>query len=215
MSLQQEGSMAVYQAYQRLEPDAYRERVRFYDENCQLFASLSAAERMSVLLDYHGALFEIGKYQRFLDGVDSLIEYVVIENVGGYSNDLFCDLLFKKAASYYNLWQLRDCETITSQLLRIDADYPDAQALLYQCRLRCDRRWYQVTKAVSVLTFFFGAVGLLMSSLVVEPFYPAYYSWAHGLSVGMLVGCVVLLVGNELTIKLAALLDVRRHIAPK
>lgn len=205
--------MAVYQAYQRIEPDAYRERVRFYDENCRLFESLSDADRMGVLLDYNFALFEIGKYQRFLDNVDELIEYVVIENVGGYDNSLFSDLLFKKAASRYNLWQLSDCEIVVRQLLRIDPAYPDGQALLYQCRLRCERRWYQIVKAASVLAFFLGAIGLLISSLIIEPFYPDLYAASHLSALVLLVACVSLLICNEVAVKLVSLREVKRHVA--
>lgn len=210
MDISSHSGKEAFQAYQRIDPCAYRERVRFYDEHTDAFQGLGYEQQMYLQLDYHYALFEIGKYRRFLVSVDELIEQVVIDNFGGFHSDYFQDLLFKKAASLYNLWRLPECEKVVTQLLKIDGSIEGARAILYQCRLRSARKWYKLTKATSVLCFLTGAVGLLVAHLVIEPFYFEWFPAASFLSTGLLASCVILLVCNEVLLRLSARRDVAR-----
>lgn len=212
MNTYSEKSRELYLAYTSLDPSAYRQRVRFYEEHLDLLAGLSYDERMQLELDYHFSLFEIGKYQRFLDSVDPLIEAVIIDNIRSTEGDFFVDLLFKKAASCYNLWRLPECEQIVCQLLKIDRNYPNAPALYLQCRLKAKRSWYEIVKALSVVAFFVGASLLLVAHLVVDPFHPAYFPTSKLIANVLLISCVVLLIVNELSVRYAAVLDLRQQI---
>jgi tetratricopeptide (TPR) repeat protein len=186
-----------YLAYSSLNPEAYRDRVRFYEENRSYLDALVYEDRVEVDLDYSFALFEIGKYQRFLDRVDRLIELVVIDNIEVEGRDIFKDLLFKKAASLYNLWSLEKAEQVISQLYKIDPEYPYAKSLFIKIRSKKPRLWYEINKALSVVAFLSGLSLLIMQQLIFEPFYVEQAIYISSLKNFLLIACVALLVLNE------------------
>lgn len=68
-------------------------------------------------IDHLLALFELGKYEKFLYEVDAMIEFVVNHNIYRHNGeDAFCLLLFKKAAAHFNLEEWDASKTILMQL---------------------------------------------------------------------------------------------------
>ena len=197
MHLHENKDRDFYLAYSSLSPEAYRDRVRFYEENKSFVNSLVYEDRVEVDLDYAFALFEIGKYQRFLDKVDNLIELVVIDNVELEGKDVFKELLFRKAASLYNLWSLEKAESVISQLYKIDPEFPFVKSLFIKIRSKKPRFWYELNKALSVVAFLSGISLLLMQQLIFEPFYMEQASYIASLKTILLVVCVGLLLVNE------------------
>lgn len=210
MNTFKDDSQELYQAYYSIDVTAFRERVRFYDEHRDLLSHLTVEQRILIDIDYHLALFEIGKYGRFLRGVDPLIEAVIIDGLAIEGVDIYSDLLFKKAASHYNLWRLRECEYVLEQLLRMDPTSRQSKELYYHCRCKADRKWYHIGKAYCVVVFLVGVVLVVASKLVVQPFYYQYYEFISALSTVLIGSCVIGLIANEVMLKWSAKRDVDR-----
>ncbi len=111
----------TYFSYFRLGETAYREKVRFYEENPDAISSLYFDERIEVDIDYVLSLFEIGKYERFLKKIDPLLEVIIFENIFKYKNEnIFNELLFRKAACLFQLKNYTKAEEILLQLIRME-----------------------------------------------------------------------------------------------
>lgn len=111
----------TYFSYFRLGETAYREKVRFYEENPDAISSLYFDERIEVDIDYVLSLFEIGKYERFLRKIDPLLEVIIFENIFKYKNEnIFNELLFRKAACLFQLNNYTKAEEILLQLIRME-----------------------------------------------------------------------------------------------
>ena len=74
-------SRNIYLSYFRLGDDAWREKVRYYEENKKAIDGLYFDEKIELDIDYLICLFEVGRYERFLRFVDPIIESVITENI--------------------------------------------------------------------------------------------------------------------------------------
>ena len=65
-------STQIYNGYFRLGPTAYREKVRFFEENPDAISRLDFDDRIEMEFDYLYCLFEVGRYERYLSKVDAV-----------------------------------------------------------------------------------------------------------------------------------------------
>jgi len=161
--------------YHRLGGKAFREKVRFYESNRNMFHLLSYEERTELDIDYCICLFEIGKYHKFLTLVDSLIELTITENIYQYNNiPIFEDLLFKKAACLYNTGQYIKSEKVLKSLIKIDPKHDVAKKLFARCKRKQVRNWYEGAKAIAMMLLISALSISFMQLLIVKPFYQDY-----------------------------------------
>jgi tetratricopeptide (TPR) repeat protein len=122
----------IYFRYYNLGNHAYYDKTRFYEAYIQRNSSLNREEKFDLTLDYIKALFAIGKYEKYLEMADAVIEAVIEENIITiHDEDVFQDLLFKKAASLYNLKKYEDSIYILNQLVRINKKDRDYRLMLW------------------------------------------------------------------------------------
>ena len=122
----------LYFRYYNLGHNAYYDKVKFYEVYIKENDSLLYEEKFDLTLDYALSIFAIGKYSKFLDLVDPLIETVVKENIYSFNeHDLFQHLLFKKSAALYNLKKYDESIVILKQLVKIDKKESDYRRLLW------------------------------------------------------------------------------------
>lgn len=87
----------AYFEYFSIDNTAFRDKVRYYEENQDKIGWLNHEGRLEMDMDYCLCLFEIGRYQRFLQKVDIVIEDIIFENVYEYmAVNIYEDLLFKR-----------------------------------------------------------------------------------------------------------------------
>ena len=110
-----------YFEYHRMGTKAFRDKVRFYEDNKANVGLLTYEERIDIDLDYILCLFEIGKYHKFLSKADSLIEVVIIDNIFEYNGmNIYNDLLFKKAACLFNTGQYIKSEKVLKSIVKLE-----------------------------------------------------------------------------------------------
>jgi tetratricopeptide (TPR) repeat protein len=151
-------------------------RVKYYEEKIKNNLFLDYSERTELEIEYIFALFEIGKYQKIIDNIDPIIEYVVIENFEKVNNiDAFEALLFKKAASLFNLTCYDEAIQITRQLININ---PKNHLYKHLLNLTIKKQKYKSLNQINyfgVLSLFFGILFSILDIFIIDPFYTGYH----------------------------------------
>lgn len=162
-----------YFEYHRIGNKAYRDKVRYYEENKSSVGHLSYEERVDVELDYVICLFEIGKYHKFLSKVESLIVVVIQDNIYNYNGiNIYNDLLFKKSACLFNTGQYNKSEKILKTVVNLDPENDFARTLYGRCKRKQGRDWYEISKGLAMV-FIIASIGIAMAEIFFfKPFYP-------------------------------------------
>ena len=177
---------------------AFRDKVRFYEDNKSYVTQLNYEDRIDIDLDYILCLFEIGKYHKFLSKVDRLIEVVIMDNIFDYNEvNIYNDLLFKKAACLFNTGQYTKSEKVLKAIVKLEPDNKFARTLYGKCKRKQGRDWYEGTKAVAIV-FLMSAISIaFMELLIVRPFYNDYVATFSGMKIFFFVSGILSLIGNE------------------
>ena len=191
-----------YFEYHRMGTNAFRDKVRFYEDNKAQIGFLSYEERIDVDLDYLLCLFEIGKYHKFLNKVDPLIETVIIDNIFVFNGlNIYNDLLFKKAACLFNTGQYIKAEKVLKSILKLDEQNDPARSLFGRCKRKQGRDWYESTKAIAIVMFISAFVIAIAEIFVIEPFFNKLASSFSMLKITSFVLGALALVGNEIYLR--------------
>lgn len=178
---------------------AFRDKVRYYENNKEQVGFLTYEERVDIDLDYLICLFEIGKYHKFLSKVDPLIEIVIIDNIFVYNgSNIYNDLLFKKAACLFNTGQYIKSEKILKSIVKLDKENETARMLFGKCKRKQGRDWYEGAKAMAVVMLISAVVVAVIELLIVKPFYMEHLPTFTFLKMACFVIGIVALILNEL-----------------
>ncbi|NNF34931.1 MAG: tetratricopeptide repeat protein [Saprospiraceae bacterium] len=204
-------SSAYYQ-YSSIEKTSFRERVRYFESHIDEINGLPFDEYVEVKSDYVFALFELGKYHKFLRYVDGMIETVIIENIFTVDGrNVYEDLLFNKAACHYNLKQYDGAIYICKELIKINPTHKLAQKLFRKSLKEKGINWYEINKAIAVV-FLLSAISVVMVELlVVDPFYEMYSHHVKFFRKLLLTASVGLLLFNECWVRYQCYRHVRKH----
>lgn len=197
MNLKKENE-SLYIKYHRLPPFAWQRKIAFYLQHREAIFLVDRSERREIEIDYLIALFEVGKYKRFLDNVDPLIEAVIVENIYKHNGkDIYPNLLFKKAACYYNLNRFQESIQISNQLIEIDKKDKSFKHLLFRAQFKLNRKWYDIIIAATVFILFLAVSTFLLEIFVVEPFYAMYLDWTIKIRYALFGTATLLFITNE------------------
>ena len=131
---------------------------------------LDQSDVLRVQVIYSDALFELGRYQKYLSVVDDLIESVIYHSVY-YLNqeDLFQKLLFKKGASLYHSAEYDEAKKVLWELIKINPHHQLAIYLYRYSLIRKVPRSLQICRnialAIALSTVLVIAVELLIIRL--------------------------------------------------
>lgn len=177
---------------------AFRDKVRFYEDNKSHLSQLKYEDRIDVDLDYILCLFEIGKYHKFLSKADALIEVVIMDNIYDYNGvNIYNDLLFKKAACLFNTGQYLKSEKVLKSIVKLDPENNLARSLYGKCKRKQGRDWYEGTKAVAMVMLISAISIAFMELLIVRPFYNEYVATFNGMKTLFFVMAILSLIANE------------------
>lgn len=200
--IQKEGNNNFYFEYHRIGSNAFRDKVRYYENNRTQVNYLTYEERIDVDLDYLLCLFEIGKYHKFLSKADALIEVVIIDNIFIYNGlNIYNDLLFKKAACLFNTGQYKKSEKVLKSILKLDNENDSARMLFGKCKRKQGRDWYEGTKAIAIVMFLSAFVIAVAELFIIKPFYGELLSSFVMLKFTCFILGILALVGNELYLR--------------
>jgi len=162
----------LYRDFRGIEPGAYREVVHFYEVHEEAIRRAGFEEYFDMMVAYTHALFETGAYRKHLLMADVAIEASMSQEVDMASGKvIFEHMLFRKAASQYNLSEYTQAEHLLRQLIRINPDHAEAAPFLKKCLLHQRPEWLQQARAASIFLFLLAALITCIELLLVRPFY--------------------------------------------
>lgn len=215
---------AVYRNFKAIPPNAFREVVRYYEENEPVISKLDFEEYFEMTLTYTDALFECGKYREHLVMADPVLETVIRQNIFRIKGrDIFRETLLRKAASLYHTGHYHQAENVLGELIRIDPRNKACRLLLKRCFRRLWPRLVSVTRATAV---FLALLLLLLTAidfLFVKPFYPIFIPMVAAARNTLLIGGVVVFsageiyrhIRSELLVRKAVRLAIKNKLAGK
>lgn len=187
----------VYREFKSIDPGAYREIIRFFEQREASLARLDFGDFFEVLVAYVDALFEIGAYRKHLAVVDVVIEQSIAHNIVLYQGrDIYGRMLFRKAAALFHIQEYSKATYILSELRKLDATDAAYAGLYRKCRLRARPVLLNRTRATSVFLFMFTALLIALEILLVRPWYALQVPLVVALrNTTFVAGCLLLLAG--------------------
>lgn len=188
----------LYHDFKQIEQTDYRSFIRFYEKHEIQIQQLDEEEHFDLLAAYVNSLFEIGDYQKYLLMADLLIEITIERNIQVYhGSDLFSAMLFKKAASLYNVMEYSKAEYILRELIRINPFDEEVILFFKKCQRRKSPGITQYTRAASIFLFLMTALIISIEVLFVRPFYDLYTPLIERTRFSTFgLGCFLLITGD-------------------
>ena len=104
----------IFRDFKEIDAANHRRIIRFYEDKEEDIQRLDFEEYFQLIVAYVNALFEVGAYQKHLLMVDVVIEMTIVHNVERYKGeDIYEKMLFRKAASLYNIMEYAKAEYVT------------------------------------------------------------------------------------------------------
>ena len=165
----------IYERFMEIEPNNFHEIISFYEEQASDIAKLEFNEFFELLVAYVNSLFETAAYEKHIKRVDTVIENSILRNIQFFKGeDIYRRMLFKKAASLYNLHAYEKADYILRELVKIDPFEKDPITFLKKCLRKTHSSLLRRTNAISILLFLFSAIIIAIEVLSIRPFYPSY-----------------------------------------
>jgi len=182
--------------------DSHYEKVRFFENNKRDIGNLDFDFRTYVWCDYALSIFEIGRYQEFIKLSDELIPLIISENVYEIRGiAIYEAMLFRKAASLYNIQKFEEAEYIFAELCKIEKE-PINKKAWKQAKYKILKDKIRYIDAISILFFIATASIIGFELLVVGNFYPEYLSTVENSRIITFCLGISCIVGSELYIRI-------------
>lgn len=162
----------LYRDFKGIHPDAYRDIIRFYDENESDIRQLDFDEYFELLVIYVDALFDAGKYRKHLVMVDHVIELTIQRNIYRFQQrDLYRAMLLKKGLSLVRTHEFERAQHIFRELLRMNPRHTDVIRHLEESIHLAGSPGLHTSRALAIGSFFLSAILIGIEILLIRPFY--------------------------------------------
>lgn len=190
----------LYKSFLDIEPNHFHEIIKFYEEQESKIAKLEFGEFFDLLVTYVNALFETAAYEKHLNRVDTVIENSILRNIQFFKGeDIYRRMLFKKAASLYNLGAYEKADYILRELIKIDPFERDPITFLKKCLRKSHSNLLHRINAIFILLILSSAIVAAFTLLMIRPFYTDYIQIFENIrNVLFVSACLILLGGNIL-----------------
>lgn len=163
----------IRNVFHQIPQRSYLERILYFERHNKSIDQLSFLPWIEIQIDYIVALFETGHYQKYLNLVDRIIELIIKENLLFYKGeDVFVDLLFKKAAALFNLDKTLEASEILIQVIKIDHTHPYATLFLQKCLHHLERNQTNTHTTIFIVVLIIAAALTAAELLWIKTFYP-------------------------------------------
>ena len=138
----------------------------------------------------------------------------ILNNIKFFNKkDIYCDLLFKKAASCYHLMRYDEAVHILRELIKIDP-YNDMNIrFLNKCMLRKKPKFVRSAQAVSVIFFLISALIISIELIVIRPLYEMHSSSVEFYRNTFFLMGVFILGGTEVLNRLKVRKKIQKFVA--
>ena len=162
----------IYRGFKEIEPQEHLQLVRYYETHENQIKQLDFSEFFEVLITYTEALFEVGAYQNHTSMVDVAIEISIENNIKIFNKkDIYYELLFKKAASCFNLMRYNEAEHILRELIKINPQNEFSIRFLNKCLLQKKPKFIRNGRAISILLFLLAALIIVIEIIFIRPLF--------------------------------------------
>ena len=192
-------SSKIYRGFKEIETHEYLSLVRYYEVYENEIKQLGFSEFFELLITYTEALFEVGAYQNHCSMVDLAIEISIVNNIKFYNKkDIYYELLFKKAASCFNLLKYNEAEHILRELIKIDPQNDLSIRFLNKCLHQKKSKFVRNMRALSIILFLLAALVISIELIIVRPLFEASTSSVELTRNSLFLSGVLILVGSDL-----------------
>lgn len=190
--------MKLYRNFKALEANDFHGITRYYERNEDGIRSLDIDEYFDCTLAYAEALFETGAYRKHVLVCEQLLELLINQDLDGWqAEELFREVLFKKAASHFRLGEFRQAEHVLRELVKIHPWDAMPQRFLQTCLLKQKPAWLSYMRVAAVVLSLLAAVTVMAELFVIRPFFTEHYQTALYAHNGLLASGVLVLVAGE------------------
>ncbi len=166
---------AMFRNFKAIDAGEFRQVVRYYERNEKAILQLEFEEYFEMLIAYTNSLFEISEYQKHILMANVVIETSIVENIQIVNGrEVFQSMLFRKAASHYNLFEYKKAIHVLRELLKIEPNNTENALFLEQCLRNDQPQLARRAKAASIFLFLVSALTISIEVLFVRNFYPEY-----------------------------------------
>ncbi len=181
MNILPSNRLRLYREFKAIDANDYYGIVRYYEQHEDGIRAFELEEYLDCTLAYTNALFETGSHSKHIVMCDHLLEIVIMQNIETWGGeDLYERLLFKKAASLFQLHEYPKAEHVLRELVKIYPEEKLSRRFLEKCLLRQKTAWLTKTRAAFVGFLLLAAVVIAVEFFVVEPFFPG---WLFGFQI--------------------------------
>jgi tetratricopeptide (TPR) repeat protein len=199
----------TYDAFLSIEANAFKEKIRFIEENSFRLRELNADEYFDMMVLYGEALFESGEYIRHTKLADHILEMSIEQNIVIHRlQDVYFETLFKKAAALHNLDQLDPAIHILKELIKINPDHESTKLFLINCIIRQKKPTVKPYRNVSLVLLLSSALVIAMELGVIRTWWPSWTGIIEIIRNGLFIGGVILLIAGEVIVRYQAVEDV-------
>ena len=190
----------IYRDFKEIDQTAYRQIIYFYEDKEDDIRRLDFDESFEMLAAYVDALFETGAYQKHLLMVDVVIESTIVHHDAiQHGEAVFKTMLFKKAASLYNILEYNRADYILRELIKIDPDDADTSMFLKKCLRKKHPQLVNNARAASIFLFLLTAFIICIEVLFIRPFYSIHTGLVETSRISLFfLGCAFLVGGDLL-----------------
>lgn len=204
MKFTEEIEQQIYKDFKNIEPNAYQEQIRYFDNNRADIRRLPYELRTYIECKYAIAAFEVKDYYGFLTNVDRLISVVVRDNIYNIDGvDIYKDLLYKKAVAAHKVLDYYKSDHIFTELVKIDSNNKDY--VTGYLKNGIEKRRYEVKylNAVSIVLFFLAAGIICIELLMIRTFYKEWIETIEYTRNFIFLGVILVLLFIEAWIRLS------------
>lgn len=192
--------LRLYRDFKAMDAHDCHGIVRFYEQYEDDIRALDLEEYVDCALTYTNALATTGNHNKHLVMCDHLLEIVIMQNIETWGGeDLYERLLFKKAASLYQLHEYPRAEHVLRELVKIYPREKLPRRFLEKCLLRQKPAWLLKTRAACVGLSLLSAAVIAAELFVIKPFLPDWlFSFQVAHNILLFTGIGVFFVGESL-----------------
>lgn len=191
MKFTNEISDLVYQEYLDIEPKAHQERIRFFEANRGSISKLERVQRLEMSIEYEVSLFEVGDYYKYLKNVDQLLTICIQDNIYSIDgDDIYQELLFKKACALHNVLDFYGADHVFSELVKIDKTHKIYQIAYLKNKVSQFRYEGQKVRTFTIGILLLTGLVIGIELLIIRPLFEAYITPVELLRIGMFVVAV-------------------------
>lgn len=199
----------IYEAFLAIEEGAFKEKIRYIEENFFKLRELDPDEYFDIMVLYGEALFETGEYARQTKLADHILEMSIERNIIIHRDqDVYFETLFKKAASLHNLDKIDQAVHILKELIKINPDHESTKLFLINCIIRQKKPTVRPYRNFSLVLLLSSAIVIAMELIFVRRWWPSWTVIIEMLRNGLFLGGVILLIAGEVMVRYRAVEDV-------